>query len=63
MSKIVKLAIILAVAAITIGAKHFVSPATQTSSGDAVTAQVSISPEELTRAAGVLPETQVDSYF
>jgi hypothetical protein len=61
MSKIVKLALILAIAAITIGAKHLVAPATSVG-GDA-TAQISISPEELTRAAGALPQTQVDSYF
>jgi hypothetical protein len=63
MSKVMKIALIIAVAAITIGAKHLVSPATQTLNGEASTARMSISPEELTRDAGVLPETKVDSYF
>jgi hypothetical protein len=63
MSKAVKLALIVAAAAITIGAKHLVTPAAQTLGDDALTPRISISPEELTRAAGALPQTHVDSYF
>ena len=63
MSKAMKLALIVAVAALTIGAKHFVVPAAQTFGDEAATSRISISPEELTRAAGALPETQVDSHF
>jgi len=63
MSKAMKVALIIAIAAITIGAKHLVSPAAQTLGDEASMSRISISPEELTRAAGVLPETQVDSYF
>lgn len=63
MSKFMKIAAILAVAALAIAAKQFSSPATNGAGTFAATATSSISPVELMRGVGPLPHTQVDSLF
>jgi ABC-type molybdate transport system substrate-binding protein len=62
MSKLIKIAAILAVAAVAIAAKQFASPATDTAALSVAPAS-SISPLELMHHTGPLPESKVDSYF
>ncbi len=61
MSKLVKIAFIIAVATLAIAATRLI-PAQVDKSGTPAWSGVSISPEEMMRAAGPLPETKVDSY-
>jgi len=64
MSKFAKLALIVAIAAVAIAAKQFVSPGEEKVATVALaTPAAGISPAELMRAAGPLPETKVDSLF
>lgn len=61
MSKISKLALVCAVGALAIGAKQIVSPFAQ-DAAPAGAMRAQISPAELTAAAGVLPESRIESY-
>jgi hypothetical protein len=64
MSKFAKVALIIAIAAVAMAAKQFISPDEQKlTSAVSATPGASISPAELTRAAGPLPETKIDSLF
>ena len=60
MSKLTKIAVILAVAAVAIAAKQFTSPASDTA---ALSSAPGISPAELTKSAGPLPELKVEDLF
>jgi predicted lysophospholipase L1 biosynthesis ABC-type transport system permease subunit len=62
MSKLVKLALILAVAAVAMAAKQFTSPGTDKAALSLAPA-ASISPAALTHSAGPLPETKIDSLY
>ena len=62
MSKLIKIAVILAVAAIAIAAKQYASPISDMEALSLAPA-ASISPAQLMRDAGPLPETQVDSHY
>ena len=63
-SKLIKIAAILGIAALVIAAKQLSSPGTDGSvPALTVTTATSISPAELTRGVGPLPETQVDSLY
>ena len=60
MSKFVKIAVILAIAAVAIAAKQFTSSATD----EAVSASSSsISPAGITKDAGPLPELKIENLF
>jgi hypothetical protein len=64
MSKLIKIAVILAVAAVAIAAKQLTSSEVDVSAqAKLVTPAASVAPLELMRKAGQLPETKVDSYF
>ncbi len=64
MSKLVKLAAILAVAAVAIAAKQFSSPTPDKSTiGLAAAPTASVSPADLMRTIGPLPETKVGSLY
>ena len=64
MSKFVKLVLIFAIAAVAIAAKQFISPSEEKVATMALaTSAGSISPAELMRVAGPLPETKVESPF
>jgi hypothetical protein len=64
MSKLIKIAVILAVAAVAIAAKQFVSPDVDMSAeAKLLTPAPSVAPLELMRKAGQLPATKVDSHF
>ena len=60
MSKLVKIAVILAVAAVAIAAKQFASPGTDKG---AVSAASSVSPADITKSAGPLPELKIENLF
>jgi hypothetical protein len=60
MSKLIKIAVILAVAAVAIAAKQFASPSTDTA---ALSMAPSVSPSELTHRAGQLPELKIENLF
>jgi hypothetical protein len=62
MSKLIKIAVILAVAAVAIAAKQLAAPATDKAALSLAPAS-SIEPVELMHRSGPLPETKVDSYF
>ena len=62
MSKLIKIAVILAVAAVAIAAKQFASPATDGAALSLAPAP-SISPAELTHRAGALPELKIENLF
>jgi hypothetical protein len=62
MSRIAKLAFILAIAAIMIGATQLVSRGTRELGGASSMQRAQISPEELTRAEGLLPQSKFQSY-
>ncbi len=62
MSRIAKLALILAIAAITIGATRLVSRDIHGIAGVPSIQRAQISPEELTWAAGALPQSKFQSY-
>jgi hypothetical protein len=62
MSKLIKLALILAVAAVAMAAKQFSSPSTDKAALSLMPA-ASISPAALTHSAGPLPETKIDSLY
>lgn len=62
MSKLIKVAVIIAVAAVAIAAKQFSSSATD-KAALSMTPASSISPAQLMRDAGPLADTKVDSYF
>lgn len=64
MSKFIKIATILAIAALVVAAKQMSSPGTNgTAPSLAATTGSSISPADLTRGVGPLAETQVDSFY
>jgi hypothetical protein len=64
MSKLIKIAVILAVAAVAIAAKQLTSSEVDVSAqAKLVTPAASVAPLELMHKAGQLPETKVDSYF
>ena len=60
MSKLIKVALILAVAAVAIAAKQLTAPGTDKA---ALAPAASVSPAALTHSAGPLPETQIDSLY
>ena len=60
MSKLMKIAVILAVAAVAIAAKQFASPATDKA---ALAMGPSVSPSELMHRAGQLPELVIENLF
>jgi uncharacterized protein YraI len=62
MSKLIKVAVILAVAAVAIAAKQFASPATDTAALSMSTAP-SVSPGELMHRSGQLPELKIENLF
>jgi hypothetical protein len=62
MSKLIKLALILAVAAVAIAAKQLTVPGTDKTAA-ALSAAAGISPELLLRSAGPMTETPVESYY
>lgn len=61
MSRISKLALVLVIAALALGAKHIVSAPAQ-DPALAWAARAQISPSELTAAAGALRESKIESY-
>ena len=64
MSKLIKIAAILGIAALVIAAKQLSSSGTDGSvPALAATTATSISPADLMRGVGPLPETQVDSLY
>jgi hypothetical protein len=62
MSKFVKIAVILAVAAVAIAAKQL-TQVDMSAEAQLVTSAASVAPMEIMHKAGQLPETPVDSYF
>jgi hypothetical protein len=60
MSKLVKIAVILAVAVVAIAAKQFTSPGTDKV---AVASTASVSPAELHKSVGPLPELKIENLF
>jgi hypothetical protein len=62
MSKFIKIATIVGIAALAIAAKQL-SSSGLTGAVPSLTAASSISPAELTRGVGPLPETQIDSLY
>ena len=62
MSKLVKIAVILAVAAVAIAAKQFASPTTDKAALSLAPA-ASVSPAELTHRSGQLPELKIENLF
>jgi hypothetical protein len=60
MSKFVKIAVILAVAAVAIAAKQFASPGTDKA---ALSMAPSVSPSELTDRSRDLPELKIENLF
>ena len=64
MSKLVKIAIILAVAALAIAAKQLTSSEVDMSAeAKLVVPAASVAPMEMMHKVGQLPETKVDSHF
>jgi len=64
MSKLVKIAVILAVAAVAIAARQLSpSPVDMSAEAQLLAPASSVSPAEFMHRAGPLPETQVDSHF
>jgi hypothetical protein len=64
MSKLIKIAVILAVAAVAIAAKHLTSSEVDMSAeAKLVVPAASVAPMEMMHKVGQLPETQVDSPF
>jgi hypothetical protein len=61
MSKLMKVAVILAVAAVAIAAKQLSSPTTDTAAVS--TPASSVSPSEITHRAGQLPELKIENLF
>jgi hypothetical protein len=61
MSKLAKIAIILATAALAIAAKQIL-PLYSTDAAVPSAARLSISPDDMMRSIGPLPHTEVDSY-
>ena len=62
MSKLIKVALILAVAAVAIAAKQLTVLGTD-KTAPALSAAAGISPELLMRSAGPMTETPVESYY
>jgi hypothetical protein len=62
MSKLIKIAVILAVAAVAIAARQFASPSIDTAALSMAPAP-SVSPSELTHRAGQLPELKIENLF
>ncbi len=62
MSKIIKVAVILAVAAVAIAAKQFASPSTD-KAGLSMSAAPAISPSELMHRSKDLPELKIENLF
>ena len=60
MSKFIKVALILAVAAVAIAAKQYTWPDAKRAAESSAT---QVSPSELMHKSGPLPETKVDSYY
>ncbi len=60
MSKLIKIAVILAVAVVAIAATQFTSPSADKT---ALSSASSISPAELTKDAGPLPELKIENLF
>jgi hypothetical protein len=63
MSKLVKIAVILAVAAVAIAARQLSPSVDMSAEAQLLAPASSVSPAEFMHRAGPLPETQVDSYF
>jgi hypothetical protein len=64
MSKLIKVAVILAVAAVAIAAKQLTSSEVDTSAeAKLAVPAASVAPMEMMRKVGQLPETEVDSHF
>ncbi len=63
MSILAKVALIVAIAALSIAATQFVAPGEQKSATTVIAPTLAISPMEITRSAGPMLETKVDDYF
>ena len=63
MSKRIKIAAILGIAALVIAARQLSSSGADRSVAALTATTTSISPAELTRGVGPLPETQIDSLY
>jgi hypothetical protein len=63
MSKLIKIAVILAVAAVAIAAKTLTSSDVDMSAEAKLVPAASVAPMEMMRKVGQLPETHVDSHF
>jgi len=63
MSKFIKVAAIIAIAAVAMGARMMASSGGADAAASAVTSARTIAPLEMMRAAGPLPQTEVASYF
>jgi hypothetical protein len=62
MSKLIKVAVILAVAAVAIAAQQFATPATDKAALSMAPA-ASVSPGELMHRSGQLPELKIENLF
>jgi uncharacterized protein YraI len=62
MSKLIKVAVILAVAAVAIAAKQLASPATDTAALSMASAP-SVSPSEIMHRSGHLPDLEIENLF
>ncbi len=62
MSKLVKVAVILAIAAVAIAAKQFASPTTD-KTALSLTPTSSVSPSEIMRRSQELPELKIENLF
>lgn len=62
MTKLVKIAVVIAVGTVAIAATRLLDPSSPNSGTQAATG-LSISPAEMMRTSGPLPETKVDSHF
>jgi hypothetical protein len=60
MSKLIKVAVILAVAVVAIAAKQFASPGADKATPSSAS---SVSPAELTKSVGPLPELKIENLF
>jgi hypothetical protein len=62
MSRIFKVVLVIAIAALAIGAKQIVSHPAQDHASEAAAQRPQVSPAELTERMGVLPVSKIDSY-
>ena len=63
MSKLIKIAVIIAVAAVAIAAKQLVPATDMSGAGALAVSAAQVAPLEMMHHVGPLPETQVSSHF